>query len=270
MSNGFEPPPTAGTDTSTLEFVVSDFTALAQRVDAIEGEINVLVSAETVLAAEAFDGLGTLRSIAHAISGALRRALSALTHLSISRLWAKLKEFYRRFRRLLELYRKYIQDPMDRLRRQLDAIYRTIFRPIIQILDALRLPLRILAIFNRKLAAKLDQRLFGLERAILAPLLTIYQRLNALSSTVRGTLTQAGFLDRVTLVESIRRDASLILDVLTNPRGAIAGQPSPPGVTSLHEIDQNYRLYLSTGTGPVADAVQAMDLRYQSAQLEVA
>lgn len=183
--------------------------------------------------------------------------LRAIRSLNLSGIWNTFKKLYERFQRWLAWYQRHIMGPLDRIRAQLDQLYQRFFAPIIRFLDALRGPLRILAIFNRKLAAKLDGYLFRLEERVMAPLLAIYKRVNQLSSYFRAIITTLGYFDRSTLVESIRRDASLIWEVLTNPRSVIYNSIAQKPPLDVHAIKTATQDYLASQTGDLQPLIDS-------------
>lgn len=219
------------------------------------------------LVAKLASHLGIFKSLLGSVLSHLHKLWGALAGLHLSDLWRELQKAYTRFQSWLAWWQKHIQEPIDRIRRQLDQLYAAIFGPIIKFIDALRGPLRILALFNRKLAAELDHFLFGLEQKVMAPFLAIYQRLNALSSSIRAVITTLGYLDRVLLVESIRRDASIIWQVLTNPRAAIFDKPSHVAPRTIAQTDADFKVYTQTGAGDLAVQVAALDDTFTAARL---
>lgn len=203
--------------------------------------------------------LGIIKSLLGSVISHLHGLWTALAHLKLSTVWATLKKLYDRYNRWMLWWQRHIQAPLDRIHQQLDQIYQQIFAPIIRFLDALRGPLRILALFDKRLAAKLDGFIFGLEQRILAPLLTLYQRINRLSSYMRAIITTLGFFDRVTLIESIRRDASIVWQVLTNPHDVIYKPDTPTPRAGIVELDSQFKTYVATGGGPLAPQIAVMD-----------
>jgi hypothetical protein len=213
---------------------------------------------------------GFFKSLLGSVLSHLGSIWHAITRLRLSTVWSTLKKLYGRFMRWLNWWNKRVMGPLDRMRRQLDLLYKTFFAPIIRFLDALRAPLKILALFNRKLAARLDGFLFGLESKIMAPLLALYQRVNLLSSWFRGIITTLGYLDRAMLVESCRRDALKIWQVLTNPREVIYSPPSATPPRTISDLDQDFKVYVSTGGGPLDDQLVLMDEYFLQVKAEIA
>ena len=206
---------------------------------------------------------------ARLIKAGFVRAVKALLHLDFRSIWRSLRCAYERFQRARAWWKRHVQDPIDKIRKNIMDIYRTFFQPIIRFLDSLRVFVRFIALFNRKLAAKLDARLWGLEAKILSPITTALRRLNSISSHLGALVTALGYLDRVTLLESLRRDASLVWEVLTNPRGAL--HSDPPGIThtTLAQVDADFDVYARAGGGPLADRVDDLDRTFQETRVEL-
>ena len=195
---------------------------------------------------------GWVKAGALLIKDGFLRAIRALGHLKFSDIWKALKRIKKRFDDFRDWWQRNIQGPIDRIRNQIWQIYRTFFKPILQILDTFRSMIRVVALFNRKLAAKLDHRLMVLEGKILWPITTALHRINDISSYVTALITTAGRLERTLMLESIRRDALLVWEVLTNPRRAIYSPPEPARRRTIEAAGRDFREYLEHGTGPHA------------------
>jgi hypothetical protein len=257
----------------------------------LEGQVHALNYAVTWLAAQVswivtvmFDAVNRLGSALQAlgawivagarlIKNALAGFFRALAHLNFRAIWNALKRAYKRLKDARAWWRDHVQAPLDRIRAQIHQLYRTFFRPIINIIESMRGAVRILSIFNRRLAARLDQRLAWLESKVMWPITTMLHRLNAISSYVRALFTASGLLDRIVVIESIRRDALLVWEVLTNPRAVIYApeKPGPPRSTRpvLREHIDDAHVYLSTGGGPLAPDIDAVLAEAREILLEV-
>jgi hypothetical protein len=71
-------------------------------------------------------------------------------------------------------------------------------------------------------------------------------------------------------LETLRRDASLVWEVLTNPRSRIYGpivkpEPRPSVAQTAGDIE----VYAKTGAGPMLERMDALDVMFQQAQLDV-
>jgi len=200
----------------------------------------------------------------------LWRGIKALRKINFKHLWHKLKHAWTIYQKALEWWRKHVQEPIERMRRQVWAIYRAFFKPVIMLLDTFRPIIRMIGLFNRKLAAKLDHRLIALEGKILWPITATLHRLNEISSYFTALVTVTGRLSRPLLLESMRRDALLVWEVLTNPRQAIQEtianpEPSPTISQTAEEID----VYAKTGAGPLAEILDKMDQVFHEAQSDL-
>jgi len=196
---------------------------------------------------------------ARVIKNALGRAFGAFAHLNFSSIWRAVKRAYDRFRRALAWYQKHVQAPLDRLRRTIWDLYNRFFRPIIRVIDSFRVFIRMIAIFDRRLAAKLDGALFRLEAKIMYPITALLKRVNELSSYTRAIITSLGLLDRVLLLESLRRDALLVWEVLTNPRGRIYGPIVHPEPRTQSRRVNDSREFLAAQTGYYRLAADRLD-----------
>ena len=201
---------------------------------------------------------------------AVLKALKTLSHLNWRELWQLIKKGYDHLRQWIAWWQKHILKPLSDMRASIMRLYNTFFRPVIAILESLRTMVRFLSIFDRKLAALLDSKLSALESLVMTPITAALKRLNSLSSTLRAMLTPLGMLDRVLLLESMRRDAALIWEVLTNPRAAISTVKAPPAPYTYSDLHSDVHLYAQTGNGPVADYVQEAHAAAQEVIQEVA
>lgn len=190
-----------------------------------------------------------------ALGSALWRALRALGHLNFRAIWNALKRAYERFQRALRWYQRHVQEPLDRIRRTILDLYNRFWRPILRMLDSFRVFIRLLSIFNRRLAAKLDGALFNLEAKLMYPITAMLQRVNELSSYVRAIITASGLLDRVLSLETLRRDAALVWEVLTNPRARIYEPIVRPETKGYSDLAVDMKQFGRDGTGPVRDYI---------------
>lgn len=217
--------------------------------------------------------LDVFKLVGQAIVSAARtvwKGLSALGHLDFRKIWTAMKRGYERFRRALHWYMRHIQEPLDKMRARIMDVYRRFFKPIVRFLESLRVFTRLLAIFNRKLAARLDARLWDLESKVMWPITAALKRLNSLSSYQRAWITRLGLLDRTLLLASLRRDALLVWEVLTNPRARIFA-PSPPlRRPLLKETVHDFRLWAEHDAGPFVERERRWVEQFEalSAELE--
>ena len=203
--------------------------------------------------------LNHLKSVWGVLKGgvlAVLKALRTLSHLNWRELWQLIKKGYDHLRQWIAWWQKHILKPLSDMRASIMRLYNTYFRPVIAILESLRTMVRFLAIFDRKLAALLDSKLSALESLVMTPITAMLKRLNGLSSYLRAILTPLGMLDRVLLLESMRRDASLIWEVLTNPQAAIHQVAGPAAPYMYSDLSADVHIWATSNTGPVADYAQ--------------
>jgi len=198
------------------------------------------------------------------VAGRLWRGINALLHLNFSRIWAAIKRGFERFQKILVWLRRRIFGPLDAYRKLILELYRRFWAPVIRFLDSLRVFTRILAIFNRRLAALLDQKLWAIESKLLSPITAALRRVNELSSYLGALITVSGYLDRVLLLESLRRDASMVWEVLTNPRAIFHERASPWMSSTTDGTYADLRQAVRTQSGPTADTALSMLDRWRS------
>jgi hypothetical protein len=197
------------------------------------------------------------------------RQLSAVIHMKWGDIWRWLHKQWARLKRYLQWWQDHVQAPLDRMRRSVWALYDQFFKPILRVLDSFRVFTRAIAIFNRRLAAKIDGALFGLEAKLMYPITAMLKRLNEISSWQRAVFTRLGLLDRVLLIESLRRDAGIVWEVLTNPRARIYGPISHPPARGVHDMVQDAKDFYRDGTGAYAQDVMDLQETFRNAVREI-
>jgi len=215
---------------------------------------------------------GLLQSLSGGVNAALGRLWSILSHpiASVQRalawfklsnlrdLWARFKRYWDEYQKWKKKYLDQIWAPIDAIRRVIFQIYNTFFRPVIELIDTFRKLTTIIALFDEKLAAKLDARLLALEAKLLAPVTFMLNRVNAIGTYIQAIVTASGLIDRSVLVASIKRDGDLIWSVLTNPLGQTIKRPKPPEAVPLSDIVRGARQYSANRTGPWALEMDAL------------
>jgi hypothetical protein len=175
-------------------------------------------------------------------------------------------DYYRRFGKW---YQDHILAPMQRMRAQILKIYRDIFKPVIQVLDSVRVATRIIAVFNRKLAGRIDSALFRLEAKILYPITETLRRLNGLNSILYAVITRTGRLDAsvfmATVVRHIGELRAALLGLPWRNQAPSARQPTPAQIAELNDATHHF---LGTAT-PLDDQLAEMDRIYQETFLSL-
>lgn len=230
---------------------------------------NWLLSVIVYVAQWAVSWVAWLLDVFKKLFRGLKGFFSAVAHLRFLEIWRAIKRAYDRIVRLLVWYQNHVQAPIDRMRRQIMDLYNRIFKPILIAIDRVRVTLRIVALFNRRLSALLDRKLWGLESKLLYPITALLKRVNSLSAYTRALVTARGYLDRVLLVESIRRDAGIVWDTLTNPRGLIIDRGAPIPGLPFTESNEAVKQWLRNGTGPLAGELDELKQAYRDYLLEV-
>jgi hypothetical protein len=192
------------------------------------------------------------------------KALKTLSHLNWRELWQLIKKGYDHLRQWIAWWQKHILKPLSDMRASIMRLYNTFFRPVIAILESLRTMVRFLSIFDRKLAALLDSKLSALESLVMTPITAMLKRLNGLSSYLRAILTPLGMLDRVLLLESMRRDASLIWQVLTNPLAAIHAATAPATPRTQTDRVNDFADFVAGRGGTYADSTDKLTLSFKN------
>jgi hypothetical protein len=220
---------------------------------------------KTMLSAFADFAVQAIKAVAGAlkrIAGGVLDALRALLRGDWSRLWHDIVNAWKVLREWATAIYKTIYGPIDQMRRNIQKLYDTFWKPVIDVIDKMRRITQVIGIFDRKLAQRLDQRLWALEGKILAPITAMYTRLNSISSYFTAVITAMGLIDRAVLVKSIQRDCADIWHVLINPTNQ---QPAPTKAAPLptpSQINDEYQQYVQTGTGNFQPLMVRAQARY--------
>jgi hypothetical protein len=193
----------------------------------------------------------------------VRRALRALRHLNFTEIWHAMQRVYDYYCRFRTWWKKYIEGPIEAYRKFLLGIYRQFFAPIIGVLDLVRSVARIIGIFNRKLAAKLDAAIWKVEGWILKPITIAMRRINGIASIVYAIITITGRFDATVFVRSVERH-------IHDLHAALLGLPwkstkplGPDSLTVAMQARQDFLAWVQTESGPIQDRIEAMDPVFQ-------
>lgn len=192
------------------------------------------------------------------------RGFQALLHLKFSTIWNAIKRGYNRLLSWVHWYQQHVMKPLDDLRKQIYKLYNTFFRPIIQLLETFRTMVRFLSIFDKKLAALLDSKLSWLESKVMWPINQMLKRVNSISSTMRAMLTPLGMLDRVLMLESMRRDVRLIWQVLHNPLGRPQSFMVPPTPRTQTDRNNDFADFVAGRGGVYTDSTDQLTLLFKN------
>lgn len=131
-------------------------------------------------------------------------------------LYDMLSAVVQRIQRVLDRIFGPILEFLDRVRFWVNKIYRDFVRPILDIIELVRVFTRTLAQFGVDWARELDAKLAELERRIQEPFTFILGKLNEISNWINRIVTLDGFLQRVTLLRSLLRDAVELTNIGLN------------------------------------------------------
>lgn len=183
-------------------------------------------------------------------------------------IWSELKNWYSRFKKWRDWYKQHVLAPMKQMQAMQRQIYNQFFKPILTLVDHIRQLTGIIAIFNKKLADKLNFQFLKVESFLLAPFNTATARVNTISRMFGAFLTPLGFFDKPTLLNSIWRDAGLVKEILHNPWGQHPAPATTPPQPTIGERVNGAKQFLSSGTGPYADDVNQGLLTFKTLQAE--
>jgi len=196
--------------------------------------------------------------------GYFNTALTWLRHLKFADIWNAIKRGYDRFQQALAWYQKHILQPWERLRQNLIALYNRIFGPFIKLLDTVRATVRVLSLFDKALAAKIDAALWKIESDLYAPLYAALKNINAVVSTLRAIVTAAGLLDRGLMIQSLERDWKSVWRVLLNNGQLPSDITAPAAGTGMHQVQIDFDQFVANGSGPFADSNDQLQTVYNN------
>jgi len=211
-----------------------------------------------------------LQDLVKHLSAIVSTIWNALKKLGLSRIYHWIQELFGLFKRVQDWVQKYILGPLRAYQKMLLELYDKYFLPVIKLFNDLERLTQIIGIFDKKLAAQIDQFLWNLELKITAPILRAMQRVNVISTYIEAILTLNGYFDRLTQLSSIWRDAGLIRSILHNPyqQKVTPGAPAPE--IPLNVQAAPFVQYLKTGTGDYAADIETgvLNVRQYLAELQ--
>lgn len=143
--------------------------------------------------------------------------LLKIIRLKWSDIWKALQALVKRLKDWYQWYQQNVQKPIQAARQRFRVLYDHFVLPIIKVIDTIRRITGIVALFNKRLAAKLNLLFLGIETKLLLPLNLLLQRLNAIGQIFTGFLTPLGYFDRATLDNSVWRDVRQLREIFRNP-----------------------------------------------------
>lgn len=183
--------------------------------------------------------------------------IKKIVHLKWSDLWKALQTLVQHLRSWYRWYQVNVQAQIQAARQRFRLLYDRFIFPVIRVIDTIRRITQLVGLFNKRLAAKLNLVFLRIEAKLLLPLNLYNQRLNVLSRMMSGFLTQLGYLDRATLLNSLWRDAKYLRVLATNPlAGSLSAAPTPPLVPLSQRVQaaKDYLNGIATSFSASVDA----------------
>lgn len=231
---------------------MKQFISLTTAVDRLAKQVKQMFGYMTFVGDVLAILVGGLKDLIAKLSAIVSTIWNALKKLGLSKIYHWLQMLFCLYQRLHAWLEKYVICPLKEEAAFLLELYNTYILPIVKLLNDLERLTQLIGIFDRKLAAQIDQVLWNLELKITAPILRAMQRVNVIASYMEAMLTMGGYFDRLTQLSSIWRDAGLIRSILHNPyqQKSVPGPPAPeiPLVQQAAPLVQ----YLKTDSGPWA------------------
>lgn len=188
-----------------------------------------------------------------------------LASLKFSDIWNGIKKAFDYYRRFRKWWQTHVQAAIDAYRRQILAIYRQFFKPIIGVIEAVRSAVRVIAVFNRKLAAKLDAKLWQIEGWILTPITRALRSVNGMASILYAILTATGRIDATVFIATVCRHITEIRAALFGLPWKNNNLPADTRPAQNAQIASDFTSWLHSGGGSVQDGVDAMEAEFQDA-----
>ena len=177
-------------------------------------------------------------------------------------LFTMLKNLVQRVSRILDRIIGPIINFLDKVRDHVWAIYRDFVKPVLDIIEFIRLPLRILSAFGVDWAKRLDATLANLEDWITDNFRMVIGKLNKAIDFLDQIVDVNGMLKRFTLVKSLFRDINIWVGLawwkmhrpadqatLDDYRRALPTASQDARARQLHE-------YMRTGGGELAPVIE--------------
>lgn len=260
-------------DFGASAIVVAVISILGNLFGSMKGKVDANVK-------RVFDGIG--RAIVELGKKIVDGAV--IVAWQIARLWDWLKKWFGRiFRELADVIAAVVQrlvrvldrvlgpviDFLDKVRKHVWAIYNNIVRPILDVIEFLRIPLRILSRFGVDWAKRLDAELAEIEDFIAEGFRLVIGRLNQAIDLLNDIVDVNGLLKRFALVRSIMRDVRYINQVLlmsrfkTDDPVSIANRRLRLNERTLLDVERDTAAILLTGDGAYGPIVREMSAQWR-------
>jgi hypothetical protein len=201
-----------------------------------------------------------------------------------ARLWDWLKKWFaiifreaaeligsiaKRLNRVLDRIFGPVIDFLDKVREHIWKIYNDYVKPILDIIEFIRIPLRILSQFNVEWAKRLDATLANIEDEITETFSYVMGRINYVMNALNDIVDVDRLLKRFTFIRTIMRDVRYVNQVLLMSRfkvedaGAIDARRKRLNDTTLRDVQRNTQLVILTGDGPYGSFVREMSAQWR-------
>jgi hypothetical protein len=151
------------------------------------------------------------------------------------------------------------------VRNTLDHVFTRFLRPVFDTVSFVRQFNRVLHVVHIHVLDGVTSTLMSIEQRLDAALFFLYGKINELTNWINVIVTADGLFQQVTLLRSLERDLVYSWRMMVNARDApltaedrafLAARNQPP---TFQTMNQQFEEYATSGTGPMADAVAAID-----------
>lgn len=211
------------------------------------------------------DGLAWAGGKMTAILAAVKRFIAR----AFGPLFEMLKRFVTKVARILDRILGPIINFLDMVRQHLWGIYRDFIRPVLDVIEFIRFPLRILSAFNIEWAKRLDATLANLEDWITDNFTFVMGKVNQALDALNQIRDVAGLLKRYALMNSLLRDIHIQSAMwwrwrfkLEDP-AAIAERNRRLGERTMADVKRDTETVIVTGDGPYGALVREMSIQWR-------
>lgn len=205
------------------------------------------------------------KGVLHSFSTAWRFLKELYTNV-LQPAWTKFWTWIDRARHWLENFFKPIFEFLQHIREEILKFYNRFVKPVLDTIEIARKFLSVFKALGFEWAKALDAQLARIEDKINEPFLFALQKLNEVINVIDRIVTADGLFQRLALLKSIERDIKYIHQQLqhwrSNPltsreRNDLLLNNQPP---TREQLSDNFDRYLSTGSGPLAEYDDLVDV----------
>jgi len=221
-------------------------------------------------------GIDGIRSGIRDLGGAIVEGLTAVAW-RFAQVWDWLRKWFSRIaRELYDVIRAVVQrvskildkvlgpviDFLDKVREHIWKIYNDYVKPILDIIEFIRIPLRILSQFNVEWAKKLDATLAQIEDEIVENFQLVLGTLNKTINLLNDIVDVDRLLKRITLLRSILRDVQYLNNLWWNSHTRELTEAQRENYRSKFEpteperVTAEMRVHFASGNARISPAVR--------------